>query len=122
MFFKKKGRKDLKVYDPKEIYVITTEIISECNDASGGGPRCTTQYYLATKEDGRFYELFSKVEIKYADNSTPGFTCMTFNISIIKEVEDFKDYVVNKNTKMTDEELFYFLNMLNARPKVLQDL
>ena len=57
----KEERKDLKIYNPKEIYVLTTDIVSDCDDGSGAGPRSITQYYLATKEEEKFYELISKV-------------------------------------------------------------
>lgn len=115
----KKSRQDLKLYNPKQIYVLTTEIVSNCDDGSGAGTRSITQYYLATKEEEKFYELFSKVEIKYADNSTPGFTFGSFNTPMIKKVEKFKEYVTNPNAKLTAEDLFYFLTMLNASKKVL---
>ena len=124
MFFRKKkdkneGRGNIKLYDPKEIYVLTTEIISDYDDGSGVGPRCTTQYFLATKEKEKFYELFSKVEIENPDNSTPGFTFMKFNEPMIKKVESLNKYVVNQNKKLKAKELFYFLNMLNVRLEVL---
>lgn len=125
MFFRKKKdknkeRENIKLYDPKEIYLLTTEIISDCDNGSGAGPTCITQYFLATKENEKFYELFSKVEIKYADTSTPGFTCGTFNTPMIEKVEELKKYAVNPNKQLTVEELFYFLNMLNAKSKVLE--
>ena len=87
----KEERQDLKLYDSKQIYLLTTEIVSNCNDGSGVGPRSIIQYYLATKEEEKFYELFSKVEIKYADNSTPGFTFGSFNTPMIKKVENLKN-------------------------------
>ena len=115
----KKSRQDLKIYNPKEIYVLTTDIVSDCDDGSGAGPRSITQYYLATKEEEKFYELFSKVEIKYADNSTPGFTFGNFNTPMIKKVEKFEKYVANPNAKLTAKDLFYFLTMVNTNGKVL---
>ena len=115
----KKSRQDLKIYNPKEIYVLTTDIVSDCDDGSGAGPRSITQYYLATKKEEKFYELFSKVEIKYADNSTPGFTFGNFNTPMIKKVEKLEEYVKDLNAKLTAEDLFYFLTMLNGSKKVL---
>lgn len=115
----KESRQEPKLYNPKKIYLLTTEIVLNCDDESGAGPRSITQYYLATKEEEKFYELFSKVEIKYADNSTPGFTFGSFNTPMIKKVEKFKEYVTNPNAKLTVEDLFYLLTMLNASKKVL---
>lgn len=115
----RKGRQDLKLYNPKRIYLLTTEIVSNCDDGSGAGPRSITQHYLATKEEEKFYELFSKVEIKYADNSTPGFTFGNFNTPMIKKVEKFEKYVANPNAKLTAKDLFYFLTMVNTNGKVL---
>lgn len=123
-FFKKRNknkenRQEPKLYNPKQIYLLTTEIVSNCDDGSGAGPRSITQYYLATKEEEKFYELFSKVEIKYADNSTPGFTFGNFNTPMIKKVEKFEKYVANPNAKLTAKDLFYFLTMVNTNGKVL---
>jgi len=117
---KKKGRENIKLYDPKKIYLLTTEIISDSDDGSDAVSRSITHYFLATKEKGKFYELFSKVEIKYPDNMAPGFTFRKFNRPMIKEVESLKKNVVNPNKKLSAKDLFYFLNMLNAKPKVLE--
>ena len=118
----KEERKDLKIYNPKEIYVLTTDIVSDCDDGSGAGPRSITQYYLATKEEEKFYELFSKVEIEYADNSTPGFTFGSFNTPMIKKVEKLEKYVKDPNIKLTAEQLFYFITEINTDEMILRDL
>lgn len=115
----KESRQDLKIYNPKQIYLLTTEIVSNCDDGSGAGPRSITQYYLATKEEEKFYELFSKVEIKYADNSTPGFTFGSFNTPMIKKVEKLEEYVTDPNIKLTAKELFYFITETNTTEIVL---
>ena len=75
---------------------------------------------MTTTEKGKFYELFSKVEIEYPDNMTPGVTFGKFNTPMIKEVESLKKNVVNPNKKLSAEDLFYFLNMSNAKPKALE--
>ena len=115
----RKDRQDLKIYNPKQIYLLITEIVSNCDDGSGAGPRSITQYYLATKKEEKFYELFSKVEIKYADNSTPGFTFGSFNTPMIKKVEKLEEYVTDSNIKLTAEELFYFITETNTTEIVL---
>lgn len=117
----KEERQDLKLYDPKQIYVLTTDIVSAYNDGSGAGPRCIVQYYLATKEEEKFYELFSKVEIKYVDNFTPGFTFKSFSTPMIKKVEKLEEYVKDPNIKMTAKELFYFITEKNTDEIILKD-
>lgn len=117
---KNKDRQFLKLYDPKEIYLLTTEIISNCDDGSGAGPRCVTQKYLATKKDGKFYEFFSKVEIKSKDTSVPGFSFREFNVPMIEKVEFLKDYANDPNTLLTEEQLFYFITKVNADMRVLE--
>lgn len=122
---KKTNNKDheySELYDPNKIYLVTTEIISDCDDGSGLGPRCVTQKYLATKNDGKFYEIFSKVEIKYEDNSIPGFSFGEFNIPIIKEVEQLKYHVKNPNVWLTQKQLFYFITKENTDMRILENV
>ena len=111
MFFWKNNqnnkRDNLKKYNPKEIYLLTTDIISSYG--TGDGPMCFTQCYLATKENKKFYELFSRVEITYEGR---------FDIPFIKKVEKFEKYVKDPNIKLTAEELFYFINRTNAANRV----
>lgn len=117
MLFGKKRNKDKdgrQLYNPKKIYLLTTKIISNCDDGSGAGPRSITQYYLATKEKEKFYELFSKVEIKYADDSTPSYEFRNFNTPTIKEVKKLEEYVKYPHIYLTAEELFYFITEINT--------
>lgn len=118
---KNKDREFLELYDPKEIYLLTTEIISDCNDGSGAGPRCVTQKYLATKKGEKFYEFFSKVEIKYEDNSVQGFSFREFNVPMINKVEQLKEYVKGSNVWLTEEQLFYFITKENTDMRVLEN-
>lgn len=115
-------RDDLAIYDPKDIYLLTTQITSDYNDGSGAGPICVTQYYLATKENEKYYELFSKVEITYEDNSTPGFTFGEFNTPMIELVEKLEKYVKDPNKKLSAKELFYFITMKNTELIISGDL
>jgi len=117
----KKGRQDLKLYNPKETYLLTTHIISDYNDESGAGPISVTQYFLATKKEGKFYELFSKVEIKYEDNSISDFIFKSFNEPIIKKAEKLEKYVKDPDTNLTAEELFHFITMKNANKIIWKD-
>lgn len=124
IFNKKKRKKDnrefLELYSPKEIYVLTTKILSECHTESGSKPISVTQKYLATKKDGKFYEFFSKVEIKSKDTSVPGFSFREFNVPMIEKVEFLKDYANDPNTLLTEEQLFYFITKVNADMRVLE--
>ena len=47
-FFKKRNknkenRQEPKLYNTKQIYLLNTEIVSNCDDGSGAGPRSITQ-------------------------------------------------------------------------------
>ena len=117
---KKEKREYVELYSPKEIYLLTTQIISKCDVGSGVGPICFTQKYLATKKDGKFYEFFSKVEIKYEDHSTPGFSFGEFNVPMIEEVEYLKDYANDPNILLTGEQLFYFITEINTNMRALE--
>ena len=101
-------------YQPKAIYLLTTEVISNYNNGTGIGPTSVTQYYLAKKKGNTFYELFSKVKLKKENSAISGFTSKKFNIPIIKEVDSMEAYVKKPDTEVTAEELFHFITALNA--------
>lgn len=97
---------NLKKYNPKKIYLLTTEIVSNYDDGSGAGPiKGITQYYLAKKKGKEFYELFSKVKIKEKGKS--------FNQPSIKEIESMVEYVKDPNEKLSAEDLFHYITKLN---------
>ena len=88
-----------KLYETERIYLLTTEVISDYNDGSGAGPIASIQqYYLATKEQDKYYELFSKVELTEEKK---------FNIPHIVKVGRITEYV--KDEMLTSEELFEFV-------------
>ena len=102
-------------YNPKDIFLLTTEIISSYDDGSGLGPRIITEYYLATKKDEDFYELFSKVKIeKEEDTHSEEFCCKNFNTPYITQVEPLTDYVRNPDKKLTADLLFGFITEANT--------
>lgn len=117
---KDKKRKELPVYNPKELYLLTTNIVSNYDDGKGFGPRYVEQYYLTKMKDNKYYEIFSNVEIKYEDDSTAGFICREFNTPMISKVEPFTEYVKDPNKKLTTEEIFYFITMINVQ-KIIKD-
>lgn len=94
-----------RLYEPERVYVLTTEIISDHNDGSGAGPIASIQqYYLATKEQDKFYELFSKVELTKEKK---------FNIPYITKVESILKYVEDTEQILTSDELFEFVAKKN---------
>lgn len=94
-----------RLYEPERVYVLTTEIISDHNDGSGSGPIASIQqYYLATKEQDKFYELFSKVELTKEKK---------FNIPYITKVESILKYVEDTEQILTSDELFEFVAKKN---------
>lgn len=106
-------------YNPKDIFLLTTEIISSYNDGSGLGPRIITEYYLATKKDEDFYELFSKVKIeKEEDTQGKGICCQQFNTPYIVKVEPLIDYVKNPDKMLTEELLFGFITEANTDNRI----
>lgn len=111
---KHQNQKEIK-YNPKDIFLLTTEIISSYNDGSGLGPRIITEYYLATKKDEDFYELFSKVKIeKEEDTHSQGFCCRNFDTPYIVKVEPLTDYVKDPDKKLTADLLFGFITEANT--------
>lgn len=90
-----------RLYEPERIYLLTTEIISSYNDGSGTGPKAAIeQYYLAVKEEDKFYELFSKVELTKDKK---------FDIPYIIKEERMIEYVKDSEQMLTSEELFEFV-------------
>lgn len=90
-----------RLYEPERIYVLTTKVIPDYDDGSGAGPMASIQqYYLATKEQDKFYELFSKVELTKEKK---------FNIPHITKVESITKYVQDAEQMLTSEELFEFV-------------
>lgn len=118
---KEKKRKELASYDPNEMYLLTTTIVSSYDDGTGVGPRCVEQCYLAKMEDGKYYEIFSGVEIKCADNSIEGYAFGEFDTPTIEKIEPFTKYVKNPNKKLSTEKLFYFITMFNAAKIIEQN-
>lgn len=98
----------MKVYDPKDIYLLTTEINSNYRLI------VVTQYYLAIKKQGKFYELFSEVEIeKEEDTHENGFCMQYLNKPYIVKVEPLINYVKKSRKKLSAKLLFSFITKLN---------
>lgn len=108
MFARKQGKKRTsQLYNVEDVYVLKTYIVSNINDGTGLGPRCITCYFLAKKEEDKYFELFSNVEIKKEGEY--------FNTPVIEEVKPLTDYISDtcKKRCMDSKLLFNFLLQLN---------
>ena len=104
MAFKKRKRKgtvdaNVKVAD---VYVITSMIISSYNDGTGCGHMFVTMYFLARREDGEYYELFSGKKIEKDNRPKDGFLVQNFDTpkSTI-DIQCLFDFITNMNVLNT---------------------
>lgn len=106
MFARKQGKKRTsQLYNVEDIYVLKTYIISDTYD--GKGPRSVVNFFLARKENEKYYEIFSNVE--FDPNAK------RLNIPIIDEIKPLREYTGDKfKQKMSNELLFYFILGLNT--------
>lgn len=113
-FRKKKGtiKSHIKVAD---VYVVTSIIISDYNDGTGVGPRCVTMYFLASCEDGEYYELFSGIKLKKKEQPENDILFQNFNTPYIEEVAPLTKYLKNPNKVVIDiQSLFDFITYMNV--------
>lgn len=112
----KKNKQDKKTYATNEIYVLTTTITSNYDDGSHNGPICVTWYFLATKKDDFYYELFSEKKIeKETDMHSDGVVSLTFNVPYIERVEPITQYLVDSSKKELDKVLLFdFITNMNV--------
>ena len=61
---KKRNRQEERIVNCSEIFVAKTTICSSFLDPHGGGPLTLEKYFLVTEKDGKYFELFSGVELK----------------------------------------------------------
>lgn len=117
MLFAKKNKTELEVpkkYNIDEVYVLKTYIVSDINDGTGAGPRCITCYFLAKKEEEKYFELFSNVEIKKESSY--------FNEPVIEEVKPLTDYINDKYKRRTMESKLLFDFLLNLNMENIMEL
>ncbi len=104
---KKKTKSEIpKKYHIDEVYVLKTYILSTIDEGTGLGPRSITKFFLAKKEDEKYFELFSNVEIKED---------LSYNSPIIDEVKPLTDYISDEYKERTIEFLFDFILRLNTK-------
>ncbi len=117
MAFKKRKRKgtvdaNVKVAD---VYVITSMIISSYNDGTGCGHMFVTMYFLARREDGEYYELFSGKKIEKDNRPKDGFLVQNFDTPYVKKAEPLKVYLKHPNKSTIDIQcLFDFITNMNV--------
>ena len=111
---KRKGTVDAngKVAD---VYVITSMIISSYNDGTGCEPMFVTMYFLARREDGEYYELFSGKKIEKDNRPKDGFLVQNFDTPYVKKAEPLKVYLKHPNKSTIDIQcLFDFITNMNV--------
>ena len=99
----------------EQLYVARTEIISE--GIYGISPEeyaTVTRYFLVEKQkNGEYREIFSKEHLKSSINCIAnGVMKNDFDIPVILEIKPISKYLSSK--KLTDSELFYFINEVNT--------
>lgn len=107
--------KKIKKVRCNNVYVLTTEIVSNYDDGSGWGPQVVTLYYLGTKKKDEYYELFSGVKLEKNKNSK------TFNKPYITKVEPLNEYLKDEEMKTIKLELLFdFITDMNVTKIVSQ--
>lgn len=115
MFARKQGKKRTsQLYNVEDVYVLKTYIVSNINDGTGLGPRCITCYFLAKKEEDKYFELFSNVEIKKEGEY--------FNTPVIEEVKPLTDYISDEYKEKTMESKLLFDFLLNLNMENIMEL
>lgn len=107
---------DLREIECNEVYVLTTQVISNHYNGSGYGPQCVTFYYLGIKKENSYYELFSgKKLIEEKDTHSAGCSSKKFNVPYITEVEKFTEYLRDKTMKTIELRLLFdFITEMNV--------
>ena len=118
--FKKKEEETTRnvKYKCSEVYVLTTTITSSSdkNDNNYCGPMCITWYFLATKQEDKYYELFSDINImEEKDTHANGIVEKEFDRPYITEIEPLRKYMMDKKAKKIKKQiLFDFITMMNV--------
>lgn len=90
------------------MYVLTTTIVPDYDEKVGN----ITYYFLATKREEEYYELFSDMKLeKYSDKDTT----KQLGKPYIKKVEPIKEYMMDKKAKKIKSNLlFEFIISINV--------
>lgn len=99
--------------DTKDVFLLTTYVVSSYDDGSHDGPKMVKVLFYATKGENAYYELFSGMEIKPFDVEHP-IEC--FDKAFMKKAEPLAKYLRNPNDSMMKaSELMEFLTLLNTQ-------
>lgn len=129
MFFKKKTEKarnirknEAHVIMCNDVYVLTTEIVSNYNDGNSFGPQIVTLYYLGIKAEDEYYDLFSGVKLEKEEcTKSKCYIVKTFNKPYITKVEPLKEYLNDKKKETIELELLFdFITDMNVTEIVSQ--
>lgn len=99
--------------DTKDVFLLTTYVVSSYDDGSHDGPETVRLLYYAKKDNNTYYELFSGMEIKPFDVQHP-IEC--FDKAFMKKAEPLAKYLRNPtDSLMQASELMEFLTILNTQ-------
>ncbi|MCI8411792.1 MAG: hypothetical protein HFJ40_05105 [Clostridia bacterium] len=95
-----------------DVYVLTTTIVPDSDEKVG----TITYYFLATKREEEYYELFSDMKLeKEPDTYSDKDTTKQLDKPYIKKVEPLKEYMMDKKAKRIKRSLlFEFIISINV--------
>ena len=95
-----------------DVYVLTSTIVPDSDEKVG----TITYYFLATKREEEYYELFSDMKLeKEPDTYSDKDTTKQLDKPYIKKVEPLKEYMMDKKAKRIKRSLlFEFIISINV--------
>lgn len=107
---KKRNRQEERIVNCSEIFVAKTTICSSFLDPHGGGPLTLKKYFLVTEKDGKYFELFSGVELKKeSDIHSNGFAVRFKNTPYIENITPLVQYLRDENLKLSVMKIYLIL-------------
>ena len=107
------GEDKSNLIDTKDVFLLTTYVVSSYDDGSHNGPKMVKVLFYAKKGENAYYELFSGMEIEPFDVEHP-IEC--FDKAFMKKAEPLSKYLRNpENSIMKASELMEFLTILNTQ-------
>lgn len=117
---KKRNKQEERIVNCSEIFVAKTTICSSFLDPHGGGPLTLEKYFLVTEKDGKYFELFSGLELKKeSDIHSNGFAVSFKNTPYIENITPLVQYLRDETLKtllktLSYENLFDFITTINV--------
>lgn len=108
---KKRNRQEERIVNCSEIFVAKTTIYSSFLDPHGGGPLTLEKYFLVTEKDGKYFELFSGVEIKKESVFIQMDLLLVLKTLHILKVQYLRDETLKT---LSYENLFDFITTINV--------